>query len=195
MDGGYRIAESDRTDYKVKDMSKQWFIIHTYSGYEEKVKASLEKRIAPLGMQDTIGEIIIPVGKVAEFRKGKRTITDKKFYPGYLLVQMELTDESWHAVRNTPKVTGFIGTGTKPTPLSEQEVETILKQIREGEEKPQPKQQFEKGESVKIMEGPFAGFNGLVDEINPERGRMRVMVSIFGRSTPVELDFLQVGKA
>jgi len=176
-------------------MAKQWYIIHTYSGYEEKVKAGLEKRIVPLGMQEMIGQIIVPSGKVAEFKKGKRTITDKKFYPGYLLVEMELTDESWHAVRDTPKVTGFIGAGNKPTPLSEQEVGQILKQIQEGEEKPQPKMLFEKGETVKIMEGPFTGFAGVVDEINPERGRLRIMVSIFGRSTPVELDFLQVGKA
>jgi transcriptional antiterminator NusG len=175
-------------------MEKQWYIIHTYSGYEEKVKANLEQRLAPLGMKDMISQIVIPSGNVVEFKKGKRQISTKKFYPGYLLVQMELTDESWHVVRNTPKVTGFVGTGLKPTPLSEEEVQQILKQIKEGEDKPKPKVSFENGESVKIMDGPFSGFNGIVDEVNQERGKLRVMVSIFGRSTPVELDFLQVGK-
>jgi transcriptional antiterminator NusG len=175
-------------------MGKHWYIIHTYSGYEEKVKANLEQRIAPLGMQEMISQIIIPSGNVVEFKKGKRQISTKKFYPGYLLIQMELTDESWHVVRNTPKVTGFVGTGLKPTPLTDEEVQHILNQIKEGEDKPKPKVSFESGESVKIMDGPFSGFNGVVEEVNQERGKLRVMVSIFGRSTPVELDFLQVGK-
>ncbi len=173
---------------------KQWYIIHTYSGYEEKVKLALEERINPLGMEDMISQIIIPTGKVAELRKGKRQITDKKFYPGYLLIEMELTDESWHVVRNTPKVTGFVGTGTKPTPLTEEEIQYILNQIKKGEEKPKPKVLFEKGELVKIMDGPFTGFSGMVDEVNLERGKLRVLITIFGRSTPVELDILQVGK-
>jgi transcriptional antiterminator NusG len=176
-------------------MAKEWYIIHTYSGYEDKVKINLEQRIASLGMKDMISQIIIPSGNVVEFRKGKRQISTKKFYPGYLLIQMELTDESWHLVKNTPKVTGFVGTGVRPTPLTEDEVQNILNQIKEGEDKPKPKVSFENGETVKIMDGPFNGFSGVVDEVNPERGRLRVMVSIFGRSTPVELDFLQVGKA
>jgi len=176
-------------------MAKQWYIIHTYSGYEEKVKANIEQRIGPLGMKDKIGQIIVPTGNVVEFKKGKRQISTKKFYPGYLLIEMELTDESWHMVRNTPKVTGFVGTGSKPTPLTEEEVKQILNQIKEGEEKPRHKVTFEKGETVKIMDGPFSGFSGVVEEVNTERGKLRVMVSIFGRSTPVELDFLQVGKS
>ena len=176
-------------------MGKRWYIIHTYSGYEDKVKANLEQRLKPLGMGDKIGQIIIPMGNVVEFKKGQRQISSKKFFPGYLLIEMELTDESWHVVKNTPKVTGFVGTGNTPSPLPAAEVEKILNQIKEGEAKPKPKVLFEKGESVKIMEGPFTGFTGTVEEVNAERGRLKVMVSIFGRATPVELDFLQVGKA
>ncbi len=176
-------------------MAKQWYIIHTYSGYEEKVKLNLEQRVASLGMQEVISQIIIPAGNVVEFRKGKRQISSRKFYPGYLLIQMELNDETWHVVKSTAKVTGFVGTGLTPTSLSEEEVQNVLNEIKEGEDKPKPKVLFESGEMVKIMEGPFSGFTGVVDEVNPERGKLRVMVSIFGRSTPVELDFLQVGKA
>ncbi len=176
-------------------MQKQWYIIHTYSGYEEKVKVNLEQRIVSLGMDEMVGQIIIPTGSVVEFKKGKRHITSNKFYPGYLLIEMVLTDDSWHLVKDTPRVTGFIGTGSKPTPVSPAEVKEILNQMKEGGEKPKPKVSFENGETVKIMDGPFNGFNGVVDDVNHERGRLRVMVSIFGRSTPVELDFLQVGKA
>ncbi|MBI5788429.1 MAG: transcription termination/antitermination factor NusG [Candidatus Schekmanbacteria bacterium] len=176
-------------------MAKQWYIIHTYSGYEDKVKANLEQRLKPMGLEGSVGQVIIPTGNVVEFKKGQRHISSKKFYPGYLLVEMELTDESWHVVRNTPKVTGFVGTGNAPTPLSDEEVSKIINQIKEGETKPKPKVQFEKGEPVKIMDGPFTGFTGVVEEVSPERGRLKVMVSIFGRATPVELDFLQVGKA
>ncbi len=176
-------------------MTKKWYIIHTYSGYEDKVKANLEQRLKPLGMSEKIGQIIVPMGNVVEFKKGQRHISSKKFFPGYLLIEMELTDESWHVVKNTPKVTGFVGTGANPSPLPDHEVEKILSQIKEGEAKPKPKVLFEKGESVKIMDGPFTGFTGTVEEVNSERGRLKVMVSIFGRATPVELDFLQVGKA
>ena len=176
-------------------MAKQWYIIHTYSGYEEKVKLNLERRVISMGMEDKISQIIIPAGNVVEFKKGKRQISSRKFYPGYLLIQMEMNDESWHVVRGTPKVTGFIGTGLTPTSVSDEEVQHIINEIKEGEDKPKPKVIFESGEMVKIMEGPFSGFSGVVDEVNQERGKLRVMVSIFGRSTPVELDFLQVGKA
>lgn len=176
-------------------MVKEWYIIHTYSGYEEKVKLNLEQRIISLGFEDEISQIIIPAGNVVEFKKGKRQISSRKFYPGYLLIQMELNDETWHVVKNTDKVTGFVGTGLTPTPLTEEEVQNILNDIKDGEDKPKPKVLFETGESVKIMEGPFSGFTGVVDEVNQERGKLRVKVSIFGRSTPVELDFLQVGKA
>ncbi len=175
-------------------MAKKWYIIHTYSGYEDKVKINLEQRLKPLGMEDHIGQIIVPMGNVVEFKKGQRQITARKFFPGYLLIEMELTDESWHVVKNTPKVTGFVSIGNTPSPLPDEEVEKILNQIKEGEAKPKPKVLFEQGEAVKIMDGPFTGFTGTVEEVNPERGRVKVMVSIFGRATPVELDFLQVGK-
>ncbi len=176
-------------------MAKEWYIIHTYSGYEEKVKSSLEERIKPLGMEELISQIIIPTGNVVEFKKGKRVVSSKKTFPGYLLVEMELTDESWHVVRSTPKVTGFIGTGNIPSPLSPHEVAAIIDQIKEQKTKPKPKVLFESGEMVKIVDGPFSGFQGVVEEVNTERGKLKVLVSIFGRSTPVELDFLQVGKS
>jgi transcriptional antiterminator NusG len=175
-------------------MAMHWYIIHTYSGYEEKVKINIEQRIKPLGLEGKIGEIIIPTGNVVELKKGQRHISSKKFFPGYLLVQMELTNESWHAIKSTPKVNGFIGVGKTPSPIPESEVDRILNQIKDGEAKPTPKVLFEEGEMVKIIDGPFSGFNGVVGHVNPVRGKVKVMVSIFGRSTPVELDFLQVGK-
>ena len=174
-------------------MAMKWYIIHTYSGYEEKVKMNIEQRIKPLGLEDKIGQIIIPTGNVVELKKGQRHISSKKFYPGYLLIQMELTNECWHAVKNTPKVNGFIGVGKTPTPIPEEEVQRIINQIKDGEAKPAPKVLFEEGETVKIIDGPFSGFTGVVHNVNPVRGKVKVMVSIFGRSTPVELDFLQVG--
>ncbi|WP_448383620.1 transcription termination/antitermination protein NusG [Desulfosoma sp.] len=173
-------------------MAKQWYIVHTYSGFEQKVKASLEERIRAAGKTEYFGQILVPTEKVVELVKGERRSSSRKFYPGYILVQMELNDETWHLVRHTPKVTGFIGSQEKPIPLSDQEAQAIIQQMEEGAQKPRPKYQFEKGDEVRVVDGPFASFNGVVDQVIPEKGKVRVLVTIFGRSTPVELDFVQV---
>ena len=173
---------------------RSWDVVHTYSGYEHKVKAALEERIRGLGKPDLFGEILVPSEKVVELVKGKKKTSSRKFFPGYILVEMTMSDNAWHVVKNTPKVTGFVGAGTKPTPLSKEEVEHILEQVKSAAEKPKPKYTFEKGDQVRINEGPFTSFNGVVDEVNNERNTLKVMVTIFGRSTPVELDFLQVEK-
>src|SRR5499426_2044294 len=175
-------------------MSKQWYIIHTYSGFEQKVKESLRQRAEAMGMQEVIGDILIPTEEVVEMRDGKKVVSSKKFFPGYILVNMDMSDHAWHVVKNTPKVTGFVGAGAKPTPLSKDEVEQILTQVKTAAEKPKPKYTFEKGDHVRINEGPFTSFNGVVDEVNLDKNTLKVMVTIFGRSTPVELDFLQVEK-
>ena len=176
------------------DRTKQWYIVHTYSGFENKVKESLEQRVNAYGLQDEIGEILIPTEDVVEMRAGRKVVTPKRFFPGYILVEMNMTDHAWHVVKNTPKVTGFVGAGSKPTPLSKDEVEQILTQVRSAAEKPKPKYVFEKGEQVRINEGPFTSFNGVVEDVNLDKNTLRVMVTIFGRATPVELDFLQVEK-
>ena len=176
------------------DRTKQWYIVHTYSGFENKVKESLEQRVQAYGLQEAIGDILIPTEQVAEMRAGKKVVSSKRFFPGYILVEMQMTDNAWHVVKNTPKVTGFVGAGAKPTPLTKDEVEQILTQVRTAAEKPKPKYTFDKGDQVRINEGPFAGFNGLVDEVNTDKNTLKVMVTIFGRSTPVELDFLQAEK-
>ena len=176
------------------DRTKQWYIVHTYSGFENKVKESLEQRVQAYGLQDAIGEILIPTEQVAEMRAGKKVVSSKRFFPGYILVEMNMSDHAWHVVKNTPKVTGFVGAGAKPTPLSREEVDQILNQVTEAAEKPKPKYTFEKGDQVRINEGPFTSFNGVVDEVNLDRNTLKVMVTIFGRATPVELDFLQVEK-
>ena len=175
-------------------MTKQWFIVHTYSGFEKKVKQSLEQRVKAYGLSDEFGEVLIPTEDVVEMRGGRKVVSSKRFFPGYLLVEMHMSDEAWHVVKNTPKVTGFVGAGAKPTPLTKDEVEQILLQVRTAAEKPKPKYTFDKGDQVRINEGPFAGFNGVVDEVNSDKNTLKVMVTIFGRSTPVELDFLQVEK-
>jgi len=174
--------------------SKQWYIVHTYSGFENKVSDSLQQRVVAYGLQAEIGEVLIPTEDVVEMRGGKRVVSSKRFFPGYILVEMKMSDHAWHVVRNTPKVTGFVGAGTKPTPLSQQEVENILHQVTVAAEKPKPKYTFTKGDQVRINEGPFTSFNGIVDDVNLDRNTLKVMVTIFGRSTPVELDFLQVEK-
>lgn len=174
--------------------SKQWYIVHTYSGFENKVSESLQQRVVAYGLQAEIGEVLIPTEDVVEMRGGKRVVSSKRFFPGYILVEMKMSDHAWHVVRNTPKVTGFVGAGTKPTPLSQQEVENILHQVTVAAEKPKPKYTFTKGDQVRINEGPFTSFNGIVDDVNLDRNTLKVMVTIFGRSTPVELDFLQVEK-
>ena len=174
--------------------TKSWYIVHTYSGFENKVKESLEERVKAYGLQDKVGEVLIPTEDVVEMRAGKKVVTSKRFFPGYILVEMDMTDDAWHVVKNTPKVTGFVGAGAKPTPLSKEEVDQILQQVKTAAEKPKPKYMFEKGEQVRINEGPFTSFNGVVDEVNLDKNTLKVMVTIFGRSTPVELDFLQVEK-
>ena len=175
-------------------MTKQWFIVHTYSGFENKVKESLQQRVQAYGLQNEIGEILIPTEDVVEMRGGRKVVTAKRFFPGYILVEMNMTDHAWHVVKNTPKVTGFVGAGNKPTPLTREEVEQILHQVTTSAEKPKPKYSFEKGDQVRINEGPFTSFNGVVDEVNLDKNTLKVMVTIFGRATPVELDFLQVEK-
>jgi transcriptional antiterminator NusG len=174
--------------------AKNWYIVHTYSGFEKKVSESLQQRVQAYGLQDEIGEVLIPTEDVVEMRAGKKVVSSKRFFPGYILVEMNMTDNAWHVVKNTPKVTGFVGAGAKPTPLTKDEVEQILTQVRTAAEKPKPKYSFDKGDQVRINEGPFAGFNGVVDEVNSDKNTLKVMVTIFGRSTPVELDFLQVEK-
>jgi len=173
---------------------KQWYIVHTYSGFEKKVAESLRQRVQAYGVQDDIGDILIPTEDVVEMRGGRKVVTSKRFFPGYLLVEMAMSDNVWHIVRNTPKVTGFVGAGSKPTPLTRDEVEQIVQQVTASAEKPKPKYSFEKGDQVRINEGPFSSFNGVVDDVNTDKSTLKVMVTIFGRSTPVELDFLQVEK-
>jgi transcriptional antiterminator NusG len=173
---------------------KKWFIIHTYSGFEQKVKESLKSRSEAFGFADKIGNILIPTEEVVEMRGGKKVTSKRLVYPGYVLVEMEMNDELWHAVKNTPRVTGFVGGGNAPVPLSADEVNSILYRQASAAERPRPKMTFEKNDSVRIVDGPFASFSGKVDEVNPDRGTLRVMVTIFGRATPVELEFLQVEK-
>jgi transcriptional antiterminator NusG len=177
-------------------MSKKWYVVHAYSGFEKSVQRALVDRIQRSGMQDQFGQILVPVEEVVEMKSGQKNISERKFFPGYVLVEMDMTDDSWHLVKNTPKVTGFVGgTATKPTPISEREVQNILHQIQEGVEKPRPKVLFEVGEAVRVKEGPFADFHGNVEDVNYDKNKLRVSVTIFGRSTPVELDFGQVEKA
>lgn len=173
---------------------RNWYIVHTYSGFEERVKETLRQRADALGMTGAIGEVRIPMETVVENKAGKKRETQRKFFPGYILVEMEMSDEAWHLVKSTPKVTGFVGTGKEPTPLSQDEVDNILAQVVSAKEKPKPKYVFEKGEPVKIIEGPFSNFTGTVEDINLDRNTLKVMVTIFGRHTPVELDFLGVQK-
>jgi transcriptional antiterminator NusG len=173
---------------------KKWYIIHTYSGFENKVQESLRTRADAFGFADKIGQILIPTEEVVELRNGKKVTSKRLVYPGYVLVEMEMNDALWHEVKNTPRVTGFVGGGNSPVPLSADEVNSILYRQASSAERPRPKMTFEKNDSVRIIDGPFANFSGKVDEVNPERGTLRVMVTIFGRATPVELEFLQVEK-
>jgi transcriptional antiterminator NusG len=174
--------------------NKNWFIVHTYSGFEQKVADSLKSRADAFGFADKIGQILIPTEEVVELRNGKKVTSKRMLYPGYVLVEMEMNDELWHAVKATPRVTGFVGGGNAPVPLTADEVNSILYRQSTSAERPRPKLSFEKNENVRIVDGPFTNFSGKVDEVNPERNTLRVMVTIFGRSTPVELDFLQVEK-
>ncbi len=175
-------------------MALKWYIIHVYSGFENKVKATLEERIASSSYAEKFGEVVVPTEEIVELVKGKRKTSARKFYPGYILVRMELDDETWHIVNDTAKVTGFLGGRREPTPLSEKEAERILNRMEAGKLKPQPKYFFESGDEIRVVDGPFTNFNGTVQEVNPEKGKIKVLVSIFGRSTPVELEFVQVQK-
>jgi transcriptional antiterminator NusG len=174
--------------------TKKWFIIHTYSGFEQKVAESLRSRAEAFGFSQQIGQVLIPTEEVVELRNGKKVTSKRMLYPGYVLVEMEMNDELWHAVKATPRVTGFVGGGNMPVPLSADEVNSILYRQASSAERPRPKMSFEKNENVRIIDGPFNNFSGKVDEVNPERNTLRVLVTIFGRATPVELDFLQVEK-
>ncbi len=177
-------------------MAKRWYVVHTYSQFEKSVQRALVERIAREGMADLFGQILVPVEEVVELKSGQKSISERKFFPGYVLVEMEMTDDSWHLVKNTPKVTGFLGgSAMKPTPISQKEVDNIMSQMQAGVEKPRPKVLFEVGEAVRVKEGPFTDFHGMVEDVNYDKSKLRVAVTIFGRSTPVELNFGQVEKA
>ncbi|MFC1856291.1 transcription termination/antitermination protein NusG [Thermodesulfobacteriota bacterium] len=175
-------------------MAKKWYVVHTYSGYEYKAKISLEERIKTLHMEELFGEIVVPSEKYMEVVKGERTTSERKIFPGYILINMELNDDSWHIVKDTPKITGFVGGKTTPPMLSDAEVMEITNQMKEGGTKPKPKVMFEEGESVRVTDGPFSNFNGVIDEVKADKGKLRILVNIFGRATPVELEFGQVEK-
>ena len=175
-------------------MAFKWYIVHVYSGFENKVKAALEERIASSPHPEKFGEVLVPTEEIVELVKGKRKTSSRKFYPGYILVKMQLDDETWHVVNDTAKVTGFLGGRNKPSALSDEEADQILNRMAAGKLKPQPKYFFESGDEIRVIDGPFTNFNGTVEEVNQEKGKIKVLVSIFGRSTPVELDFVQVQK-
>jgi len=171
-----------------------WYVVHTYSGYEQKAKLALQERIRQHKMEESFSEILIPSENVIELVRGEKKTTSRKFFPGYMLVKMKLNDNTWHLVKNTSKITGFVGNATRPPAVPEEEVLRITNQMEQGTLKPRPKIEFEEGESVRVIDGPFVNFNGVVEEVKPDKGKLRVLVSIFGRSTPVELDFVQVEK-
>ncbi len=177
-------------------MTMHWFVVHTYSGYEKQVARSLQEHIRTAGKQDKFDEILVPTEEVVEMKSGQKRTSERKFFPGYVLVKMEMDDETWHLVKSVPKVSGFIGgSGMKPTPITDKEAQAILQQVKEGVEKPRPKFSFSAGEQVRVIDGPFRDFNGMVEDVNYEKNKLRVSVSIFGRMTPVELDFSQVEKS
>ncbi len=175
-------------------MALRWYVVHTYSGYENRVRTALQEKVRSMGLEDRITDVLIPSESVVELVKGERKTSNRKFFPGYILVQMELDDTTWHIVKSTPKVTGFIGSRTEPAVIPDDDVDKIKSQMAEGQDKPRPKYSFEKGDSVRVVDGPFINFNGTVEEVRPDKGKLRVLVSIFGRPTPVELDFIQVTK-
>jgi len=176
-------------------MALSWYVVHAYSGYEDRVMNTLKERVMQYGMEDKFGEVLVPKEEVVEMREGKKRTTDRKFFPGYVLVQMEMNDDTWHMVKDMPRVLGFIGgTRDRPAPISEDEANSILQRVEEGVDKPTPKVMFEVGEVIRVIDGPFKDFNGVVEEVNYEKNRLRVSVLIFGRSTPVDLEFTQVEK-
>ena len=185
------------TELRVSEnaMSKRWYIVHTYSGHEAKAKQSLLERAKTFGREDEFDEVLIPEENVVEIVKGEKRTSKRKFFPGYILVRMNLTDDTWHIVKDTPKVTGFVGGGEQPTPIADEEVARMTQQIKEGAVKPKPKIRFEEGENVRVISGPFANFSGFVDEVLSEKEKVRVMVQVFGRATPVVLDYMNVEKA
>lgn len=177
-------------------MSKRWYVVHAYSGYEKKVAAAIKERVGLAHMEERFGEVLVPTEEVVEMRGGQKRKSERKFFPGYVLVQMELDDDTWHLIKETPRVLGFIGgKADKPAPITEKEADSILRRVQDSEDKPRPKTMFEPGEVVRVVDGPFNDFNGVVEEVNYEKSRLRVAVSIFGRSTPVELEFTQVEKS
>ena len=176
-------------------MAKRWYVVHVYSGFEKKIAQQIQEQAQQKGLADQIDQVLVPSEEVVELRRGQKVNAERKFFPGYVLVKMELSDEAWHLVKDTPKVTGFLGTKLRPSPISEAEAERIMKQTTEGVERPRPAILFEIGEQVRVADGPFTSFNGTVEEVDEERGRVKVSVSIFGRSTPVELEYSQVDKA
>ena len=175
-------------------MTARWYVIHVYSGFEKKVATSIEEQVKQKGMEDKFEKVLVPTEEVVEMRRGAKINAERKFFPGYVLLKMEITDETWHLVKNTPKVTGFLGGSGRPSPISEAEAERIMHQVQEGIERPKPAVTFEVGEQVRVSDGPFTSFNGLVEDVDEERARVKVAVSIFGRSTPVELEYAQVEK-
>lgn len=175
-------------------MAKQWYIVHAYSNFEKKVAEAIEERVVAEGLQDLFEEILVPMEEVVEVRRGRKVSSERKFFPGYVLVKMDMTDRAYHLIKDTPKVTGFLGTEKKPIPITEDEAQRILQQVQEGVERPKPTVTFEIGEQVRVADGPFASFNGHVEEVDEERARLKVAVSIFGRATPVELEYGQVEK-
>lgn len=175
-------------------MAKNWYVIHTQTGYEDRVKKALDSKIKAGLAKDTISQVLVPIEQVSEIKGGKKRISQRKFFPGYLLVEMELTDDTWYLIKSITGVTGFVGAGSRPLPLREDEIDTILRQAKEAKEKPTPKIVFEKGENIRVNDGPFTNFNGTIEEVNLTKGKIKVMISIFGRATPVELETWQVEK-
>ncbi len=175
-------------------MDLKWYIVHTYSGFENRVKTTLEERIKTTGQEESFGQILVPTEQVVELKKGQKKTSSRKFFPGYILVQMALNKDTWHTVKNTAKVIGFVGGETNPTAVSSEEADKIIRQMEEGVNRPKPKYQFEQGDEVMVIDGPFSNFKGTVEEVKPDKEKVRVLITIFGRSTPVELDFVQVSK-
>jgi transcription termination/antitermination protein NusG len=192
--GSTTVSESSSSSTPSEESNLKWYVVHTYSGYEQKAKIALLERIRQHKMENLFGEVLIPSENVIELVRGEKKTTSRKFFPGYMLVRMVLSDTTWHLVKSTPKITGFVGNAVTPPAVPEEEVSRITNQMQEGTLKPRPKVQFEEGESVRVIDGPFVNFNGVVEEVKPDKGKLRVLVSIFGRSTPVELDFVQVEK-